>query len=130
MYEIETDDNVSVATSVAPAPSASSSSAVETATKNDTKHGSSSHRKPLIKFVGKRSLLKSHASSSSSSSLSTSHSTASSFTPVAASPVDAWPQPKKPQTGVHFTTLKDTAFYGRPKLSAKEIDAIESGGAY
>eukprot|EP01033_Poteriospumella_lacustris_P006547 gene6547-4720_t len=36
----------------------------------------------------------------------------------------------KPQTGVDFFTLKDAAFYGRPKLSAKEIAAIESGGAY
>ena len=35
----------------------------------------------------------------------------------------------KPSTEVDFFTLKDKGFYGRPKMSLKEIEAIESGGA-
>lgn len=35
----------------------------------------------------------------------------------------------KESTSVLYTTLKDKGFYGRPKFTLKEIEAIESGGA-
>jgi 2-oxoglutarate dehydrogenase E2 component (dihydrolipoamide succinyltransferase) len=74
------------------------------------------HRKPLIKFLGKRSLIGKGGS------------------PAAAPPSKATgPAP------VRYEDLKSTpgaktfgempAMFGRPALSQKEIDAIESGGA-
>lgn len=78
-------------------------------------------RVPLIKFLGKRSLLKN------------SHSTTSATSPVTnkvptSVPLTTASKPHSPNA-VDFTTLKDGAWFGRPKLSAVEMDAIESGGA-
>jgi hypothetical protein len=49
---------------------------------------------------------------------------------VAAAP-KAQPAPVQVRegNGVHFTSLKGMALFGRPPLTQKEIDAIESGGA-
>lgn len=75
------------------------------------------HRTPSIKFVGKRSkapVLR----------------VAVSPHPVSQpQPAAAAPKPVKVGTGVDFATLKGKAWFGRPGLSAKEMAAIESGGA-
>jgi len=127
LYEVDTDGEVTSAPSkktekatekvekkaaalaadpAAKAPTTESHS--ETST-SDHSHGS---RKPSIKFLGKRSHVKAdHKDEAPSSS----------------KPSSA--KPSKPQTGVSFTTLKSGAFYGRPVLSQREIDAIETGGA-
>ena len=72
-------------------------------------------RTPLIKFLGKRSLLKNTAP-----------------TPAAA-PMKTGPsivkKPVKDGNGVDFRTLVGGAWFGRPELSESEIEAIESGGA-
>lgn len=74
--------------------------------------GKDHERYPMIKFIGKRSREKMPA--------------------VKLSPI---PEPVKsvnlkPSSAVEFTTLKGGAMFGRPKLSAAEMEAIESGGAY
>ncbi|KAJ1462943.1 single hybrid motif-containing protein [Pelagophyceae sp. CCMP2097] len=83
-------------------------------------HDAVAARVPSIKFVGKRSLL--------------------AAAPVAApaggvSPASAPPK-QQPKALAQTTTaaddadfLKYGAFYGRPHLSAAEIDAVDSGGA-
>jgi len=78
---------------------------------NDT-HG----RIPLIKFLGKRSLLK-KSSSTSSSVVNQNINNISSSKPI------------KEGNGVDFTTLNGGAWFGRPMMTDAEIDAIESGGA-
>lgn len=88
-------------------------------TKADTpthEHG----RVPLIKFIGKRDKTKKVESS-----------TAASSAPVKAAATASAPafKPLKEGNGVHFTTLKGAGQYGRPPITQKEIDAIESGGA-
>lgn len=117
--------STAAATAAAPAPTASSSD------NNKPTHG---HRQPSIRFLGKRSLLpKQDKHSHSPSVAQTPAAAVPASSPTATSsfaPVPAWAAPKKPQTGVDFHTLKDSAFHGRPKLSAKEIAAIESGGAF
>lgn len=82
---------------------------------------SSHQRVPLIKFLGKRSLLKhapssAHASATTPSPASAHHSTAPvdrhSLSPVAAM-FDGY----------------DAATLGRPGLTAAEMEAVETGGA-
>lgn len=72
------------------------------------------HRKPLIHFLGKRDRTKKAAHTAQSTPASK---------PAAPS------KPVKEGNGVHFTTLKGMGFFGRPQLSLKEMEAIESGGA-
>ena len=131
LYEIEVDESAAAsapaATSTA-ATSAPSSSSSNAAVASSSK--ASGHRKPLIRFIGKRSLQPNHHSPLPPLVSQTKATTAVSQSNLSTSPSSGWPAPKKPQTGVDFFTLKDAAFYGRPKLSAKEIAAIESGGAY
>ena len=79
-------------------------------------------RVPLIKFIGKRSLLK-HA-------ILAPHIAAA--IPAGSQLISAQKQPLKvikEGSGVDFSTLKRGAMYGRPALSQREMDAIESGGA-
>lgn len=126
LYEIEVDENAVVTPKAAsaPTPAKPTESAPVSAPASTDEH---KHRKPLIRFLGKRSLLPATHSTAAPVKSNSSHpaTTAVSYTP----PTVAWPAPKKPQTGVDFYTLKDSAFYGRPKLSAAEIAAIETGGA-
>ncbi len=74
-------------------------------------------RVPLIKFIGKRDKTK-------KSPLST-----TTTAPVATVPSTPAFKTLKEGNGVHFTTLKGAGQYGRPPITQKEIDAIESGGA-
>lgn len=130
LYEIEVDESAAASAPAAAtaATSAPSSSSSNVAAASSSK--ASGHRKPLIRFIGKRSLQPNHHSPLPPLASQTKAATAASQSNLSTSPSSGWPAPKKPQTGVDFFTLKDAAFYGRPKLSAKEIAAIESGGAY
>jgi hypothetical protein len=74
----------------------------------------------MIKFVGKRAHIK-HSKESSGHVSKPVSAPVAKFEQVA--------KPLKPQTGVDFSTLKGGAWFGRPMLSAKEIEAIETGGA-
>lgn len=73
-------------------------------------------RVPLIKFLGKRSLLKNAVPTSAAAPMKT------------ASPINV-KKPVKEGNGVDFRTLTGGAWFGRPELSESEIEAIESGGA-
>ena len=85
---------------------------------------SPAQRKPSIKFVGKRSLLK------TISYESIKPVTEQKILPVAKALIpSAGSGPKTIGNGVDFRTLKGGAWFGRPSLSAAEINAIESGGA-
>lgn len=123
MYEIHADANQTIpSTTVTPASTTATATTTTaaTTTANASHHKSTSSRTPLIKFIGKRDRKK-----VALPSISTATTTAAGTTGLPRAPL-----PKKPQTGVEFTTLKDTAWYGRPKISQKEMDAIMSGGAY
>lgn len=116
LYEIQADANGSapVVTKAADVPVPAQVSVGE---ESKAHH---SARTPMIKFVGKRDHKKSEIKETPTHPAP--------VTPTADSP-RPW-LPKKPQTGVDFTLLKDAAWHGRPKLSPKEMDAIMSGGAY
>eukprot|EP00428_Durinskia_dybowskii_P066408 CAMPEP_0170387810 /NCGR_PEP_ID=MMETSP0117_2-20130122/17754_1 /TAXON_ID=400756 /ORGANISM="Durinskia baltica, Strain CSIRO CS-38" /LENGTH=220 /DNA_ID=CAMNT_0010643699 /DNA_START=28 /DNA_END=690 /DNA_ORIENTATION=- len=124
LYEIDTDGASSSSSapkkSDAPVPPPSPAPAQSPTATGHSDHnnerGSDHHRKPLIKFIGKRDK-KPHPPSNKSSAMNT-----QSQQPQAKAPV-------KEGSGVHFTTLQGMAFFGRPTLSLKEIEAIESGGA-
>lgn len=86
---------------------------------SSSSHLHSKARVPLIHFIGKRSNAKtSNAKNEHQISL-----------PAKKNPTFVSILPTKESNGLDFITLKDQAFFGRPKLSTKEIDAIESGGA-
>ncbi len=118
LYEIDTDG---VPTAVAAAPlSSPTKEASSSKSTGNVESKSSSHRTPLIKFVGKRSK----------------HSQPITVTPVATGNVPASKpaptpvaQKKHHPNSVDFFTMPNKAWYGRPRLSEKEIQAIESGGA-
>eukprot|EP01031_Cornospumella_fuschlensis_P025026 gene25026-30230_t len=115
LYEIDTDGSVSVSsgTSTPSAPAPSTPAPVATSS-----HKSHSTRKHLIKFVGKRSLVKKEEKIH--------HPVAVVETVQVQVPVLGTGRP----TEVPFLKLKDKFMHGRPKMSAKEMDAITSGGAY
>lgn len=117
LYEIDVDATAAAgASSSAPAPAASTASAPAGKAAAPAKDSSHEHgRVPLIKFVGKRDKTK-------KSHLKTA-------TPAAAATNAPAFKPLKEGNGVHFTTLKGAGLFGRPALSQREIDAIESGGA-
>jgi hypothetical protein len=122
LYEMDTDGSVPVqaasATSEKPASAEKASTAPSTkAAPSDSHAHDDKHRKPLIKFVGKRDKTQKVPSHSSPAASAPSQTTATSVKPV------------REGNGVHFTTLKGMALYGRPPLTLKEIEAIESGGA-
>jgi pyruvate/2-oxoglutarate dehydrogenase complex dihydrolipoamide acyltransferase (E2) component len=74
-------------------------------------------RVPLIKFRGKRSNIP-----------NASHISTQNYAKPIASTKPGVKMAKEGK-GVDFTTLKGGAWFGRPKLSVAEIEAIESGGA-
>jgi hypothetical protein len=83
-------------------------------------------RTPLIKFLGKRSLLKTTPTNPSHQG-----------PPGIVTTPQQLPSPSlqhkkvaKVGTGVDFTTLDGGAWYGRPRLTKQEMDAIDSGGAF
>lgn len=118
LYEVETDG--SIAPPAAAQEQAQSVGTVDTSVK--VQEANIPHPKariPMIKFLGKRSLLP-----KSEPVVETK------IVPSVATSVAAFSEvPTSPQTGVDFYTLKGRGFYGRPTLSDKEIEAIESGGA-
>ena len=131
LYEIDTDATSTtpaiistVISSSSPPPSSSSPSS-----SIPVNHG----RHPLIKFVGKRSLAKGTHTTAHTAHASNTPPLSQTTTLVSASPASSKPQLPlkaiKPGTGVDFTTLKGGAWFGRPRISAAEIAAIESGGA-
>jgi hypothetical protein len=102
-----------VVTTVTPAPS--------------TTETKSHDRVPLIKFLGKRALMKVVAVTAPTKVASPVQKAA----PVAVKqPVTiSVAKVVKPGNGVDFSTLKGGAMFGRPALSQREMDAIENGGA-
>lgn len=121
LYIIDTDDTAPISTA---GTMTKASMQVE-----DHAHSSTdTHRRiPMIKFLGKRDHVKQRHTNTAVPVVSTQLSSL----PVtaAASAPPAQPPVTRDGTGVSFTTLKDRGFYGRPKFSLKEIEAIESGGA-
>lgn len=137
LYDLEVDDTASASTGSAASPASTpiKTNIADLVTATTISHDHSRQRKPLIRFLGKRSLLPStHAAPADHSAVvkdtTTTTTTTTATTTTTTIPTIICRAPKRPQTGVDFHTLKDAAFYGRPKLSEKEISAIESGGAY
>lgn len=129
LYEMESTEEGAQSTQSS-SPAASS---VTTANTTSSDHKEDDHhtgRTPLIRFVGKRPHVKQETTLAPPQVKAA--VVAAAVVKKASSTLasDSWPQPSKPQTGVDFTSLKGGAQYGRPLLSQKEIDAIESGGAY
>jgi hypothetical protein len=91
----------------------------------------SSERHPLIKFVGKRSLLSVHTEKMKTSSVTVGEPLASPTKKVTPTPLPSASKKelKKEGNGASFHSFKNPAFLGRPKFSQREIDAIASGGA-
>jgi hypothetical protein len=103
------------------------------------------NRIPLIKFIGKRSKNKVNntvlsttqsssnntirSSVSSTSSSSSSSSSLSSSTTKQSTTNMSFKGTSIPGSGVDFRTLKGGAMYGRPSISLKEMEEVESGGA-
>ena len=120
LYIIETDDGAPF--------KATETNTIHTpqTKKEEHMHGTTSaHRTPLIKFVGKRD----HTKLSSKKQAADMVPVNSLLSVKASAAPPAQPTIERESVGVHFTTLKDKGFYGRPKFSQKEIEAIESGGA-
>ena len=87
---------------------------------------------PLIKFTGKRDHSKKYALNIKDNMIKTQE------TKHNVSPIQTIKSIKtsitnnqiiKESNGILFTTLKEKGFYGRPKFTLIEIEAIESGGA-
>lgn len=77
-------------------------------------------RTPMIKFVGKRSGVK----------VPSAPVAAAKKAPPSPGQVQQLPvKHVKAGTGVDFATLNGKAWFGRPQFSAKEMEAIASGGA-
>ena len=119
LYEIDTMDSNETSTKASIQSSTSTIQPIHTTeSSNDINH-SRTHI-PLIKFIGKREHIKKDILKKSN-------------TPTSTIKLNKPPIHnhiiKESGTGVLFTTLKDKGLYGRPKLSLKEIEAIESGGA-
>jgi len=125
LFELDTD-GIATSSALTPTPTKATTitiNAAPTVASSSTDHHHS--RTPLIKFLGKRSLL---------AKTSPTHNTSSAVNSVnktSAVKVMATPSSKfiKEGTGVDFATLKGGAWYGRPRISDAEMQAIESGGA-
>lgn len=91
-------------------------------------------RKPSIHFLGKRSKIVKEVKREDNVSVITAPTTSSSKT---THQLNSFVQIQPPSSvapvvgkgGVDFRTLKGKGFYGRPKISDLEREAIESGGA-
>lgn len=127
LYEIETelaelrgDETISASHSTVAKTPAAAITATDDATKKNI-HAAGG-RIPLIKFIGKRDHTKRvPVATPTGKPLIVEGNTAA--------PSRGAEPNSKPQTGVDFTTLKMGAWYGRPQLTASEIDAVASGGA-
>ena len=124
LFELDTDG---IATSSTSTPTKATTTITTNAAPTVVVPSSTNHhhsRTPLIKFLGKRSLLPKGTPTHSSSAVNNGNKTS-------AVKVMATPSSKfvKEGTGVDFATLKGGAWYGRPRISDAEMQAIESGGA-
>jgi 2-oxoglutarate dehydrogenase E2 component (dihydrolipoamide succinyltransferase) len=122
LYEIETDASLAPKATITENTAGSTPPAVEVVAIEEKASHASDHRVPMIKFLGKRSLIKKSEPVpivSPAASRAPPAVVASSFNEI----------PMKPETGVDFFTLEKKAFFGRPMISEKEMAAIESGGA-
>lgn len=130
LYVIDTEG---IATSTS--SSAESSTTVMSApASSELAKPSHSARVPSIHFLGKRSLLVNKTPENLKTAPITSIPTIHSSMPVPAPPqfvsgYSANEIPTKPQTGVEFNSLEGKGWYGRPRISLEEMEAIESGGA-
>ena len=91
--------------------------------KSTSSHG----RIPSIKFLGKRSLIKTIKGTPPAilASPQAEKTTAAVQKSIPSQPVKVL----KEGTGVDFSTLKGGAMFGRAVMSQREMDAIENGGA-
>ena len=115
LFEIDSDAQGTASKSAAPT---SEVKQPEVVVQPATPSHSHTTRTPSIKFLGKRSLLP-------QKKCGVPECAAKKAIPLVVAPV----APKKIGNGVDFTTLRRGAFYGRPELSSREVDAILSGGA-
>ena len=113
LFEIDTEGEASVTAAAPAAPAAPAVAATPAApAPAPSPGGTATHgRTPLIKFLGKRSLIKAAP------------------TPVAAVMPFPTRAAVKGGNGVDFRSLEGGAWFGRPQLSEREAAAIESGGA-
>ena len=79
-------------------------------------------RVPLIKFVGKRARGPGPTKSIAQQQAFTPATSQVAVGPTASKVI-------KVGTGVDFATLKGKAWFGRPTVSALEMEAVQSGGA-
>jgi hypothetical protein len=113
LYVIDTEGKATVAAS-APQPAAASPSPAST----ESQSAAHRHRTPLIKFLGKRSLVKQQAHAA--------HPQTQQRTPAQQ---QAPKLVKHSPNAIDFTELPGRAMHGRPPLTQQEIEYIESGGA-
>lgn len=129
LYELDTEGKASA--SLSKSADSSTTSANEKKSDdhaNDSTDETHPGRKPRIHFIGKRSHAKEQKQPQPPKQQQQQANTTAPKPPQILKPATPT-KPTKPQSGVSFTSLKGGAFYGRPQLSAKEIAAIESGGA-
>jgi len=120
LFELDTDGKVTAAALAAEAPKAAKSApapapAPTTAAAAAPAKSNDHHRTPLIQFIGKRSL-----------AAAAKHAVPAAALAAASNSLG---KPVKEGLGVEFDSLPGGAWFGRPQLSAAEIEAIESGGA-
>ena len=120
MFEIETDASDSAAIIPTTTPKSEIPTKIESNKPSTNKSTSQDdhHRHPSIKFLGKRSKDK-VIPKIVTPSIQQPCKTASTTKPCV----------KKQGNGVDIFSLNDGAWFGRPRLTAAEIEAIESGGA-
>ena len=126
LFELDSEGVASSTAAVTPASSGTAAAPVQAAT-SASPNGSEQHhrsRTPLIKFLGKRSLLKNGGHAAAAPAPTSSKTPAPKVLQAPAS------KPVKQGNGVDFATLEGGAWYGRPRISEAEMNAIESGGAY
>jgi hypothetical protein len=113
LYEIDTEGEAFAAPSAAPPTAAAPVEAdvPASAPANSSSGGTGGHRVPLIKFIGKRSLVSAGASMPYPS----------------AGPLMA--PPLVQGNGADFRDMPNGAMFGRPQLSDYEAELIASGGA-
>ena len=91
-------------------------------------------RVPLIKFLGKRAHIKINTlkpSSGNSTTLTASASTSlsSQSSPKTTSTTINIKGSSTAGSGIDFRTLKGRAMFGRPPISIREMEEVDSGGA-
>ena len=147
LYEIDVDASAMPADSDSASKPAENEERTATYTGGEAEqHKSQNHssggRQPMIRFLGKRQPQKISLRTTVVDSVSRGRhskpihqkpaaapSTSTSTSAGAGVASSSSMKPRVEGNGVHFTSLQDKAWFGRPKLSAEEIEAIESGGA-